>query len=168
MCLCKDHNGIQAEIADETRRGINFCSIPKVIRQAVDCHFFYNRSTLEECARSWRMSPDDVRRVSKDNLVSYRSFYDIRRDGDNIELIPNRKWFDWAENYAYQNHVYDEEAIKRERDRRAAIENALWASTLFRNRASTVADIAMCISAARALRTVEDVIREWHESGTHN
>jgi hypothetical protein len=171
MCLCNDHNGIHSEIQERTSRHIR-----TVIRQAVDCHFFYNRSNLEKCAESWGMSLDEVRSVSEKNTSDYSSSsstsvfpcYEILREGDNFEIIPNDKWFKWAREHPKQNLVYDEEAIKHERDRRATIENALKTSTLFRNRTSTVADFEMCLSAANSLRKMEEVIREWHKGGTHN
>ncbi len=139
MCLCKDHDRIRAQIEEKLSRPMNR-GIPTLIRQAVDCHFFYNRSTLQACAKFWGIPDhlDLVTSVSEENIrlhwVSsplptpryYHPCYEILKEGDKFEIIPNDKWFEWAEKAERavregkrpQNLVYDVEVIKHERDRR--------------------------------------------------
>jgi len=76
--------------------------------------------------------------------TAYLRCNEIKKEGDYFEIIPNDKWFEWAEKAKatpLENLVYDYEAIKRERhrreearrdrDRQTAIENALRNSDLY-------------------------------------
>jgi hypothetical protein len=105
--------------------------------------------------------------VSDSNIRLYSSFYEILRQGESLELMPNSKWFLWAERDRYrkrpQNLVYDEEAIKRERDRRkepnksewerrTTIENTLKSSDLFRDPTFMVADLELCLRVGTLMR----------------
>jgi hypothetical protein len=111
----------------------------------------------------WGMSLDRVREVSRFNLKKDGKFYDVRRDedssgiigdGDIFEIIPNDKWFAWAKKHPGQNHVYDEEKVKCERDRRGAIER----NSGFRNPKFTVTDFEMCLKADSATRECQMLV----------
>lgn len=179
MCLCKNHDELRTQIQERISRPMTR-GIPTLIRQAIDCHFFYNRSTLRACAQEWGV-PDQldlVTKVSEENIKlhwiftprpwprKYHPCYEVLREGDSFEIIPNAEWFKWAKDdharKVPQNLVYDEEAIIRkrngqpsgpikpeqdrrddwaitpERDQRTAIPNAAKNSNLYSNPAADV------------------------------
>jgi hypothetical protein len=133
---------IRNEIAALRGLGPRPGTIWEMKKQAVDCHFFFNLSTPEQCARSWSMSLGEVRDILSHDLQKYARFYNQQWEGGMLELIPKDVWLTWASRNPQQNKVYDVDKIAHELKRMASSATGMGLQPQVRDRTAYISGLA--------------------------
>jgi hypothetical protein len=94
--------------------------------QKLHAAFFFTMVTLAEATKAAGLTEEVATyifttRAERDGGEPWKGFGDWTRDGEKMEFVPNKRWFNWIEKHPEQNTgAFDVKAIVAERDRRAA------------------------------------------------